>query len=73
MKKYLLIVRCQILMGRPVTDDELKSLGLYHEIPFQYNVCDCEAVEIVDEVYDLLCAGKPEFRYTESAELVCVA
>ena len=73
MKKYLLIVRCQILMGRPVTDYDRKALGFYHEIPFHYNVCDCEAVEIVDEAYELLCAGKPEFRCIESVELVCVS
>ena len=72
MKKYLLIVRCQILMGRYVTDYDRKALGCYHEIPFFCNAQNWEDVEIVDEAYEQFCAGKPEFRYTESAELVCI-
>ena len=73
MKKYLLIVRCKFLMGRPVTDDDRKALGLYHEIPFFCDAQNWENVEIVDAAYEMLCAGKPEFRHTESVELVRVA
>ena len=73
MKKYLLIVRCQILMGRPVTDYDRKALGCYHEIPFFCNALNWQNVEIVDVAYEQFCAGKLEFRHTESVEVVCVA
>ena len=73
MKKYLLIVRCQILMGRPVTDYDRKVLDCYHEIPFFCNAPNREDVEIVDAAYEQFCVGKPEFRHTESVELVRVA
>lgn len=72
MKKYLLIVRCQILMKRPVTDYDRKVLGCYHEIPFFCNAQNWEDVEMVDAAYEQFCVGRPEFRHTESAELVCI-
>ena len=73
MKKYLLIVRCQLLTGWPVTNDDLKKAGLYHEIPFFCDAQNWENVEIVDAAYEMLCAGNHEFRHTESVELVRVA
>ena len=72
MKKYLLIVRCQILMGRPVTDYDRKALDCYHEIQFFCNAQNWEDVEMVDAAYEQFCVGRPEFRHTESAELVCI-
>ena len=73
MNQYKLIVRCRINMGRPVTDNDLKALDCYHETPVFYADSNYEAIEIVDAAYELFCAGKPEFRCTESAELVRVA
>lgn len=73
MKRYKLIVRCQLNMGRPVTDDDLKVMDCYHETPVFYAKRGNEDVEIVDEAYELFCAGKPQFRYTESVELVRIA
>lgn len=73
MGKYKLIVRCQLIMGRPVTYDDRRALDCYHETPVFYANSGYEAVEIVDAAYELFCAGKPEFRYTESVELVRVA
>lgn len=73
MKIYKLIVRCQLLIGRPVTDNDRKALCCYYETPVFYANSNCEDVEIVDEAYELFCAGKPEFRCIESVELVRVA
>ena len=73
MNKYRLNVRCRINMGRLVTDDDLKALDCYHETPVFCVDNNYEAIEIVDAAYELFCAGKPEFRCTESAELVRVA
>ena len=70
--KCKLIVRCQLLMGRPASDEDRKALDCYYETPIFDADCNCEDVEIVDEAYELFCAGKPEFRCTESVELVCV-
>ena len=73
MGKYKLIVRCQVLMGRPVTDDDRKVLDCYHETPIFYANSDLEDIEIVDAAYEQFCTGKSEFRHTESAELVRIA
>lgn len=73
MKTYKLIVRGQLIMGRPVTDDDRKVLDCYYEIPVFYADSSSEDVEIVDAAYELFCAGKPEFRCTESVELVRIA
>ena len=73
MKACKLIVRGQLIMGRPVTDDDRKALDCYYETPVFYANSDYEDVEIVDAAYELFCAGKAEFRCTESVELVCVA
>ena len=73
MKRYKLIVRCQLKMGRAVTDDDLKAMNCYHETPEFYVNSGYESVEIIDAAYELLCAGKPEFRCTESVELVRIA
>lgn len=73
MDKYKLIVRCQLNMGRPITDDDRKALDCYHETPVFYANSSYEDVEIVDEAYELFCAGKSEFRCTESADLVRVS
>ena len=73
MKKYLLIVRCQIFMGRPVTDNDRKALDCYYEIPFFCNVQTLEDIEIASAAYEQFCAGKAEFRHIESVKLVCVA
>jgi len=73
MEKYKLIVRCQLNMGRPITDDDRKALECYHETPAFYANSGYENVEIIDAAYELFCAGKPEFRCTESVELVPVA
>lgn len=73
MNKYKLIVRCQLNMGRPVTDFDLKVMDCYYETPVFYAKSGYENVEIVDEAYELFCTGKPEFRCTESVELVRVA
>ena len=72
MGKNKLIVRCQLIMGRPVTDEDRKALDCYYESPvFDVN-SSIEDAEIIDKTYDLYCAGKPEFRCTESVELVRV-
>lgn len=73
MEKYKLIVRCQLNMGRPVTDDDRKALDCYYETPVFYANSNYEDVEIVDAAYELFCAGNPNFRCTESVELVRVA
>ena len=73
MEKYKLIVRCQLIMGRPVTDDDRKALDCYHETPEFCVNSSYEDVEIVDAAYELFCAGKAEFRCAESVELVRVA
>lgn len=73
MANYKLIVRCQLLMGRPVSDNDRKALNCYYETPVFCADCNCEAIEIVDEAYDIFCAGRPEFRCVESVELVRVA
>lgn len=73
MKKYKLIVRCQLITGFPVTDDDRKACDCYHETPVFYANSGYEDVEIVEAAYDLFCAGKPKFRCTESVELVPIA
>ena len=70
MEKYKLIVRCQLNMGRPVTDFDLKVMDYYYETPVFCAKSGYENVEIIEEAYELFCAGKPEFRCTESVELV---
>lgn len=70
MGKYKLIVRCQLIMGRPVTDDDRKVLDCYYETPVFEADNDRESDEIIEEAYKRFCAGKPEFRCTESVELV---
>lgn len=72
MEKYKLIVRCQVLMGRPVTDDDRKSLNCYYETLTFYANSNYEDVEIIDEAYEQFCVGRPEFRCAESVELVRV-
>ena len=72
MEKYKLIVRCQLLMGRPITDDDRKALDCYYETPIFYANRNCKAVDIIDAAYDLFCAEKSEFRCIESVELVRV-
>ena len=73
MEAYKLIVRSQLIMGQPVTDDDRKALDCYHETAVFYTDSNCEDVEIVDVAYELFCAGKPEFRCTETVELVRIA
>lgn len=69
MNEYLLIVRNQIHMGRPVTDDDLRALGCYREIPFYCKDNKIDDVEIIDAAYERFCLGHPQFRYVESVEL----
>ena len=73
MAKYKLIIRSRIIMGRPVTDYDRKALSCYYETPVFCADSNCEDIEIVEEAYELFCAGDPEFRHTESVELVRVA
>lgn len=73
MEKYKLIVRCQLIMGRPVADEDRKALDCYYETPVFYTNSSCEDAEIIDKAYELYCAGKPEFCCAESVELVRVA
>ena len=73
MGKYKLIIRCQLIMGRPVTDLDRKSLDCYHETPVFYADSNLEEIEIVDEAYERFCEGKPEFCHIESVELVRIA
>ncbi len=70
MELCYLIVRCGFLMGHALSDDALKSVDCYHETPVFYADSSREAVDIVDEAYERFCAGKDEFRCTESVELV---
>lgn len=70
---YKLIIRCQLIMGRPVTDDDRKALNCYHETPVFYADSNCENIEIVEEAYERFCARRPEFCHTESVELVRIA
>ena len=72
MGKYKLIVRCQLIMGRPVTDEDRKALNCYYETPVFYADDHLEKAEIIDRAYEQFCADKPEFRCTESVELVQV-
>lgn len=72
MGKYKLIVRCQLIMGRPVTDEDRKALDCYYETPVFDANNSSEDTEIIDKAYELYCAGKPEFCCTESVELVRV-
>ena len=73
MGKNKLIVRCQLIMGRPVTDEDRKALDCYYESPIFDVNSSFEDTEIIDKAYELYCAGKPEFCCTESVELVRVA
>lgn len=73
MGTYKLIVRSQLIMGRPVTDDDRKVLDCYYETPVFYANSGYENVEIIEEAYEQFCAGKPEFRCAESVELVRIA
>lgn len=73
MGKYKLIVRCQLLMKRPVTDDDRKALDCYYETPIFDADSNRESTEIIDEAYEQFCAENPKFRCTESVELVRVA
>ena len=73
MRKYKLIVRCQLIMGRPVTDEDRKALDCYYETPVFDADCNCNDTEILDAAYELFCAGKSKFRCAESMELVRVA
>ena len=73
MGKYKLIVRCQLLMKRPVTNDDRKALDCYYETPVFDADSNRESTEIIDEAYEQFCAEIPEFRCTESVELVRVA
>ena len=72
MEKCKLIVRCQSIMGWPVTDKVRKALNCYYETPIFYANSNYEDVEIVDAAYDLFCAEKSDFRCTESVELIRV-
>ena len=49
MGKYKLIVRSQLIMGRPVTDFDRKALDCYKETPFFYADSNLEDIEIIDE------------------------
>ena len=73
MQKYKSIVRGQLIMGRPVTDDDRKTLDCYYETPVFKADSDRERDEIIEAAYERFCAGKPEFRCTESVELVPIA
>ena len=73
MVKFKLIVRCQLIMGRAVTDDDRKALDCYYETPAFYADDHWSDEEIIDKAYEQFCADKPEFRCTESVELVRVA
>ena len=73
MKKFLMIVRCRIFLGHPPSDNDLKALGCYHEIPFYSTDDDREDVEIIEDAYKVFCAGRPEFLFTDSVELIRLA
>ena len=60
-------------MGRPVTDEDRKALDCYYETPVFDADRNGNVTEILDAAYELFCAGKAEFRCTESVELVRVA
>ena len=72
MRKYKLIVRCQLLMGRPVTDDDRKALNCYYETSAFYDNRNAEDVAIIIDAYGLLCEGNPIYRHAESVELISV-
>jgi tRNA uridine 5-carboxymethylaminomethyl modification enzyme len=48
MQKYKLIVRGQLIMGRPVTDDDRKALDCYYETPVFEADNDRESEEIIE-------------------------
>ena len=73
MKKYKMIVRCQLLMRRSVTDDDRKALDCYYETPAFYTDCSDGRVKVIEKAYEQFCVGRPEFRCAESVKLVCVA
>ena len=73
MGAYKLIIRCQLIMGRPVTDFDRKALDCYKETPVFYADSNLEDIEIVDEAYERFCEGRPEFRHTEFVQLVRIA
>ena len=73
MKNYYIIVRSQINMGRPVTDQDLRAMDCYYESPvFQANP-NKEIVEIVEEAYMQFCSDPVKFQFAETVELVPVA
>lgn len=73
MKKYKLIVRCQICMGRPVADYDRKVMDCYYETPVFHANSNAGDIEIIDAAYELFCVENPACRYAESVELMCVA
>lgn len=73
MGEYRLIVRCQLLMGRPITDDDRKVLDCYYETPTFNANSNCEDAEIIDEAFEQFCTGNPKLRCVESVELIQIA
>ena len=73
MKKYKLIVRSQICMGRPVTDYDRKTLDCYYETPVFYANSNAGDMRIIEAAYELFCVRNLACCYAESVELMCVA
>ena len=70
MRKYRLVIRCQVYMGWLISDRDLIAMECLYITPAFYADSNLEYVEIVEEAYELFCAGRHEFRHTESVEVV---
>lgn len=73
MKRYQLIVRSQINIGRTINDYDRKALNCYYVTPVFSIDYDCENIEVVDYGFEKFCNGKRRFLYVESVELVQVS
>ena len=73
MGKYKSLVRCQLIMGRSITDEDRNALNCYYETPVFHVNSNYKDAEIIGKAYELFCAGNHEFRCTESVELIRVA
>ena len=72
MKRYYIIVRSQINMGRAVTDQDLKIMGCYYESPVFQADSNKGIVKIIEEAYTRFCSDPIKFRFAETVELVPV-
>ena len=73
MRKYKIIARLRINMGRPVTDYDLIAMDCYHESPAFYDDPRRYPIEIVEEAMERYFTDVSWYNHIDSVELVCVA